>query len=90
MCDSRLEFDNAVYEDYVKAMIIRTESSMPFKAYSLFEVFPFSILFDENLKIRLVGTSLRLIIPYVLGQCFPTLFGSQYPLLSIEDIWWHP
>jgi hypothetical protein len=34
----RLEFDNAVYDNYLKAVIARTESSMPFKAYSLFQV----------------------------------------------------
>jgi hypothetical protein len=31
------------------------------------QVFPFSILFDDQLKIRLVGASLRLIIPFALG-----------------------
>jgi hypothetical protein len=63
----RLEFNNPMYDDYVRAVIVRTESSMPFKAYALFQVFPFAILFDEQLKIRLVGTSLRLIVPFVVG-----------------------
>jgi len=43
------------------------ESSMPVKAYTLFEVFPFSILLDDQLKLKLVGKSLRQTIPGILG-----------------------
>jgi hypothetical protein len=52
----------------MKTNLSRLEASMPFKAYSLFEVFPFSILFDQNLKIRVVGKALRRTIPGVMGK----------------------
>jgi hypothetical protein len=49
-----LEFDNGVYDDYLRAVTARKEASMPFKAYALFQVKPSSnylhILFFSNLR----------------------------------------
>jgi len=78
-----LEFDNSPFSQHAKALALRQESSLPVKANGeikqiklkiqgrflvIFEIFPFAILFDDNLCIKLVGGSLRKIMPNVIGD----------------------
>ena len=65
----RLQFDNSSYNSLVEKRVKQEESSLPFKANILFEVFPFAILISNDLKLLVVGKSLRQILPsYVIGD----------------------
>ena len=48
----------------------KVEQSLPIKAVTLFEMFPFAILLNENLEITLIGESLRRILPICIGKYF--------------------
>ena len=51
----------------------KVEQSLPIKAVTLFEMFPFAILLNENLEITLIGESLRRILPNCIGEYFSTI-----------------
>ncbi len=80
----------------------RFEASLPFKAFALFEVFPFSVLLDQELNIVVVGNALRKIIPGCVGEHFcqeqnksycVTMFILQASLSvsgsSLSAPWWN-
>ena len=46
----------------------KVEQSLPFKAVTLFEMFPFAILLNSHLEITLIGESLRKILPNCIGN----------------------
>ncbi len=62
-----LSFDNSAYTRYREVAALRQEASLPVRANVIFEIFPFGILFNDNLVITLVGSSLRLIMPNIVG-----------------------
>ncbi len=66
----RVNFDNKAYLRHLDEMQRRFEASLPFKAFALFEVFPFSVLLDQELNIVVVGNALRKIIPGCVGEHF--------------------
>ena len=47
---------------------MKVEQSLPFKAVTLFEMFPFAILLNSHLEITLIGESLRKILPNCIGK----------------------
>ena len=47
---------------------MKVEQSLPFKAVTLFEMFPFAILLNSHLEITLIGESLRKILPNSIGK----------------------
>lgn len=63
-----MEFDNKAYTKSLELSQTRLESSLAFKAFALFEVFPFAILFNDELKINVVGNALKRIIPNCVGM----------------------
>ena len=54
-----LKFDNNAFKLFTEAQAARKEASLPIKAGTLFEMFPFCILFHEDLTVS--GTVTRLI-----------------------------
>ena len=80
----KLEFDNKCYLDHVKSIQQKMEQSLPFKAYALFDTFPFSILFDKALNIVLVGNALRKILPQCIGQPILEHFKLERPLVNFQ------
>ena len=64
----RLEFDNSPYLKFIEMQQMKVEQSLPFKAVTLFEMFPFAILLNSHLEITMVGDSLRKILPNCIGK----------------------
>ena len=64
----RLEFDNSPYLKFIEMQQMKVEQSLPFKAVTLFEMFPFAILLNSHLEITLIGESLRKILPNCIGK----------------------
>ena len=64
-----MEFENAAFLEYEKWSLERSEQSLPLRANIMFAMFPFSIVFaPDTLKIAIVGTSLRMMMPDIVGQ----------------------
>ena len=71
-----LEFDNSAFVRAQQSLVLRQESSLPVRAHVIFEIFPFAILFNESLVITLVGASLRLIMPGLIGERLISVQGG--------------
>ncbi len=48
ICHFELQFDNSAYTNWTKAISMRKESSLPIRASTIFEMFPFCILFQAR------------------------------------------
>ena len=44
-----LEFDNKPYQEYMEKITLRNDTSLPIRAAAIFDMFPFSILFNVRL-----------------------------------------
>ena len=44
-----LEFDNRPYQEYMEKITLRNDTSLPIRAAAIFDMFPFSILFNVRL-----------------------------------------
>ena len=62
----------------------RQEASLPIRANVIFEIFPYAILFNDLLVITLVGSSLRLIMPNLVGQSMNACFSLVRPLIEFS------
>ena len=62
----------------------KVEQSLPFKAGTLFEMFPFAILLNSHLEITMIGDSLRKILPNCIGQPFTKYFLLERPIVDLE------
>ena len=67
-----LKFDNSAYKQWQEANLARKEASLPIKAGTLFEMFPFCILFHEDLTVSCIGKIKRLYL-----RCVPKHFSSN-------------
>ncbi len=56
--------------------------SMPVKAHIIFDIFPFAILLDTELKITVVGAALRRILFRVLGTCIDKIIREVVAICS--------
>ncbi len=79
-----MEFDNSPYVKVQETLGLQNESSLPIRAHVIFEIFPFSILFTENLNITLIGASLRVIMPSIIGQPLNECFDLVRPLVEFN------
>ena len=48
VCTFQLKFDNVAYKEWQESVCKRKEASLPIRAATLFEMFPFCILFGVS------------------------------------------
>ncbi|CAN8004284.1 unnamed protein product [Ixodes pacificus] len=80
----RLNFDNLLWrslcaqgeEDLVSRCLL------PVKAFVFLEIFPFCVVFDEQLRITNIGNSLQAVMPAVVGRRIPEVFDLAKPLVE--------
>lgn len=73
-----------LYLKHMDTTKVKMEQSLPFKAHSVFETFPFSILINEELKISLIGTALRKVMPDCIGTSLLEHFKLERPLIDLK------
>nr|XP_037277810.1 soluble guanylate cyclase 88E-like isoform X1 [Rhipicephalus microplus] len=61
-------------------MVSRT--LLPVKAFVFLEIFPFCVVFDENLTITNIGNSLQAVMPAVVGKRIPEVFDLTKPMVE--------
>ncbi|EEC05467.1 soluble guanylyl cyclase beta subunit, putative, partial [Ixodes scapularis] len=55
---------------------------LPVKAIVFLEIFPFCVVFDEQLRITNIGNSLQAVMPAVVGRRIPEVFDLAKPLVE--------
>ena len=88
ICTYALEFDNSAYKRSMDAATARKEASLPIRASTLFEMFPFCLLFQKDMTVSSMGIALRQIIPQIVGKKVTSYFELIKPLIefSFENI----
>ena len=79
-----LQFDNAAFKRWQEAAAARKEASLPIKAGTLFEMFPFCILFHEDLTVSCIGVALRQVMPGIVGKKVTAYFELIKPLIEFK------
>ena len=79
-----LQFDNTAFKIASEAVAARKEASLPIKAGTLFEMFPFCILFHEDLTVSCIGVALRQVIPGLIGRKVTAYFELVKPLIEFK------
>ena len=79
-----LQFDNTAFKIASEAVAARKEASLPIKAGTLFEMFPFCILFHEDLTVSCIGVALRQVIPGLVGRKVTAYFELVKPLIEFK------
>ena len=79
-----LHFDNTAFKKWQEAAAARKEASLPIKAGTLFEMFPFCILFHEDLTVSCIGIALRQVIPGIVGKKVTEYFELIKPLIDFK------
>ena len=59
-------------------------SFLDYRASTLFEMFPFCILFQKDMTITSMGVSLRQIIPQIVGKKVTSYFELIKPLIEFN------
>ena len=80
----RIEFNNSAYTNYLETMHKLNIVSYPLVADKIFEIFPFSVLFDEELNICMIGYALRQLIPKCIGKPFVDYLKLIRPLVEFK------
>ena len=63
---------------------MRKEQGLPIKAGILFEMFPFCILFHDDLSVSCIGIALRQVIPGIVGKKVTEYFELIKPLIDFK------
>ena len=84
ICTYALEFDNSAYQRHIDNLASRKEASLPIRASTLFEMFPFCILFQKDLTVTSMGIALRQIIPQIVGRKLTSFFEIVKPLIEFN------
>jgi guanylate cyclase len=84
ICTYALEFDNSAFTRTMARSLARKEASLPIKAITLFEMFPFCILFQKDLTVSSIGIALRQVIPNILGKKITSYFELIKPLIEFK------
>lgn len=84
ICTYTLEFDNAAYRRHIENLAARKEASLPIRASTLFEMFPFCILFQKDLTVSSIGIALRQVIPHIVGKKITSYFELVKPLIEFN------
>ena len=79
-----LVFDNTQYKLWAGRQASRRETGLPIKAGTLFEMFPFSILFHEDLSVSCIGIALRQVMPQIIGKKVTEFFELVKPLIDFK------
>ena len=80
----KLTFDNKV-TDRTNSALIREEARFPAVSSSiLFEIFPFIIVYGEDMAIQTIGRSLTQILPNLIGQKMNEFFDLVRPIIEFQ------
>ena len=79
-----LVFDNTQYKLWAGRQASRRETGLPIKAGTLFEMFPFSVLFHEDLTVSCIGIALRQVMPQMIGKKVTEFFELVKPLIDFK------
>lgn len=81
----KLLFDNTAYVENMKKKNDFADQ-MPLSSDVFFELFPFHIVFDEDMIIRSAGEGLKAVMPELVGQKLTDMFTIVLPLIHFT---WH-
>merc|ERR1711988_261377 len=79
-----LKFENKGYERMKAMQADMKADAMPIKASVLFEMFPFSILYNANMEVTCLGVALRQIIPKIVGEGLSSWWELVKPLVEFR------
>merc|ERR1711953_957433 len=79
-----LKFENKGYERMKAMQAEMKQDAMPIKASVLFEMFPFSILYNANMEVTCLGVALRQIIPKIVGEGLSSWWELVKPLVEFR------
>jgi len=79
-----MKFENSGYQEALSAAEARKTTSMPVRAGVIFEMFPFCILYNREMKVTVLGVALRQIIPKIIGQNLTSWFELVKPLVEFK------
>ena len=79
-----LTFDNTAYAGWAERQAMRKEQGLPIKAGVLFEMFPFCLLFHDDLTVSCIGIALRQVIPGIVGKKVTEYFELVKPLIEFK------
>merc|ERR1711962_40645 len=75
-----MKFENLGFNEMIANAEKLKAASMPLKASVVFELFPFCILYNAEMEVKVLGSALRLIIPKMIGQSLTSFFELVKPL----------
>ena len=81
----KLLFDNTAYVENLKKKN-DVADQMPLSSDVFFELFPFHIVFDEDMVIKSAGEGLKAVMPELVGQTLTEMFTIVLPLIHFT---WH-
>ena len=79
-----LTFDNSAFAKHNETLASRKESSLPVRASTIFEMFPFCILFQKDLTVSSMGVALREVVPQIVGKKITSFFEMVKPLVEFS------
>jgi len=80
----QMNFDNKT-KAVVNSDLVREEARLPAVSSSvLFEIFPFVIVFGEDMNVQTIGRSLHQILPNLPGQKMNEIFDVVRPLIEFK------
>merc|ERR1712012_360679 len=77
-----MKFENLGFNEMIAAKEARKDASMPIRAATLFEMFPFCVLFNPEMNVTMLGVALRMIIPKIIGEGL----SSWFELVTQEEV----
>jgi len=79
-----MKFENEGFKQMMAAKEARKDASMPIRAATLFEMFPFCVLFNPEMNVTMLGVALRMIIPKIIGEGLSSWFELVKPLVEFK------
>merc|ERR1719412_855065 len=79
-----MKFENEGFKQMMAAKEARKDASMPIRAATLFEMFPFCVLFNPEMNVTMLGVALRMIIPMIIGEGLSSWFELVKPLVEFK------
>ena len=81
----KLLFDNTAYVENLKKKT-DVADQMPLSSDVFFELFPFHIVFGDDMVIKSAGAGLKAVMPDIVGQNLTDMFNIVLPLIHFA---WH-
>merc|ERR1719150_1565456 len=79
-----MKFENLGFNEMIAAKEARKDASMPIRAATLFEMFPFCVLFNPEMNVTMLGVALRMIIPKIIDEGLSSWFELVKPLVEFK------